>query len=81
MKNKINIPLKWTLNKVSDFGKVYTGNTPPTKNKENYGNEYLFVGPFDLNNVKYISKTEKRLSKKGLTFLVSFLRDQYYLHV
>lgn len=63
------IPEDWEVKKISDFGKVYTGNTPPTNDQENYGNEYMFVSPSDLGTTKYILNTEKRLSEKG--FLIS----------
>ena len=59
------IPGDWEVCKISDFGSVYTGNTPPTNEIENYGDEYLFVSPGDLGDGKYVLKTEKRLSKKG----------------
>lgn len=59
------IPNDWEIVRVSDFGKVFTGNTPPTNDSSNYGSDYLFVSPFDLKETKYISNTEKRLSKKG----------------
>lgn len=48
------IPEDWEVKKVSDFGKVYTGNTPPTNEQENYGNEFMFVSPGDLGISKYI---------------------------
>lgn len=63
------IPEDWQVKKISDFGRVYTGNTPPTNDQENYGNEYMFVSPSDLGTTKYILNTEKRLSEKG--FLIS----------
>ena len=59
------IPNDWEVKRISDFGKVYTGNTPPTNEIKNYGNEYLFVSPFDLNDTKYITKTKTKLSKRG----------------
>lgn len=63
------IPEEWEVKKMKKAGNVQTGNTPPTNNEENYGNEYLFVSPFDLKGQKYIKDTEKKLSNKG--FLIS----------
>jgi len=63
------IPSDWEVIKISDYGRVYTGNTPPTNDLENYGDEFLFVSPSDLGSEKYILNTEKKLSKKG--FLIS----------
>lgn len=66
------IPEEWEVKKVSDFGKVYTGNTPPTNDQENYGNEFMFVSPGDLGISKYILNTEKRLTEKGFLFSRKF---------
>lgn len=66
------IPEDWEVKKVSNFGKVYTGNTPPTNDQENYGNEFMFVSPGDLGISKYILNTEKRLSEKGFLFSRKF---------
>ena len=63
------VPSGWEVVKVADFGKVHTGNTPPTNEIENYGTKYLFVSPGDLTEGKYITKTEKRLSEAG--FMIS----------
>ncbi len=59
------IPVDWDVKRISDFGKVITGNTPPTNDVNNYGEEYMFVSPGDLSDRKYILQTEKGLSKKG----------------
>lgn len=59
------IPEEWELVPVKLFGKVVTGSTPKTVNKEYYTGEFLFVSPADMNGVKYVERTEKRLSKSG----------------
>lgn len=59
------IPKKWRLKKIDEIGKVITGNTPKTTEKDNYGDEFLWVSPFDMGNSKYIKNTNKMLSKKG----------------
>lgn len=59
------IPKKWRLKKIDEIGKVITGNTPKTTEKDNYGDEFLWVSPFDMGSSKYIKNTNKMLSKKG----------------
>ena len=59
------IPNDWELNKLGEIAEVATGNTPPTKDQSNYGSDYFFVSPADLGKGKYITNTEKKLSKKG----------------
>jgi len=63
------IPEDWYIKKFGCIANIATGNTPPTQDTSNYGDEYLFVSPVDLGYSKLITKTEKMLSKKG--FLTS----------
>jgi hypothetical protein len=32
------IPIDWEVKRIDNFGIVYTGNTPPTNDSNNYGN-------------------------------------------
>ena len=53
---------------MGDYGKVVTGNTPPTKDIENYENgTYLWASPADLGTIKLISETRTMLSAKGFS--------------
>ena len=53
---------------MGDYGKVVTGNTPPTKDIENYENgTYLWASPADLGTIKLISETKTMLSTKGFS--------------
>ena len=61
------IPEDWEVKRIGDFGKVITGNTPPTEDTDNYGDAYKFVSPADISNSKYIVATEKHLSEKGFS--------------
>ena len=74
--NKLNVPNlrfpefqgEWEKCKLGDYGKVVTGNTPPTKDIENYENgTYLWASPADLGTIKLISETKTMLSAKGFS--------------
>ena len=53
---------------MGDYGKVVTGNTPPTKDIENYENgTYLWASPADLGAIKSISETKTMLSVQGFS--------------
>ena len=53
---------------MGDYGKVVTGNTPPTKDIENYDNgTYLWASPADLGTIKSITETKTMLSVKGFS--------------
>ena len=54
--------------KIRDIGKIVTGKTPPTKNKELWDGEYPFYCIPDF-KTKYIDSTEKSLSAKGIESL------------
>lgn len=59
---------EWDKCKLGDYGKVVTGNTPPTKDIENYENgTYLWASPADLGTIKLISETKTMLSAKGFS--------------
>ena len=59
------IPEDWEVTEIKSLGQVVTGNTPPTNNKSNYGDSYLFVSPYDLGKNKFINQTQKKLSERG----------------
>jgi len=63
---------EWEVKKLGEIAEIATGNTPPTNNAENYGNEFLFVSPFDLGKSKFIQKTEKKLSSRGFNISRKF---------
>jgi len=63
---------EWEVKKLGDIAQVLTGNTPPTNDKSNYGEDYFFVSPADLGKSKYIHNTEKKLSKKGFNISRKF---------
>lgn len=66
------IPRDWEVKSIRDFALVKTGNTPPTNDKTNYGDEFFFVSPADLGKGKYILETEKKLSEKGFSISRQF---------
>lgn len=63
--NKIN--KDWQEVKLGDIGNIITGSTPPTKNKEYFGKDCLFITPTDYRNCnKYISNSERGISILGI---------------
>lgn len=56
----------WKSVKISDLGKVITGNTPPRKNPELYGTHTIFIKPTDISEVlKYTYHPEECYSELG----------------
>jgi type I restriction enzyme S subunit len=60
------LPEEWHIGVIEDLGEVVTGATPPTNDLANYGNEYMFVTPSDINGCKHINHTERHVSTIGL---------------
>jgi type I restriction enzyme S subunit len=57
----------WRSLKVKELGTVITGQTPPTKDRHNYGKGYPFVKPTDLSeNIRSITATETEITDIGL---------------
>ena len=76
------LPSGWKYKLLCEIGDAYTGNTPPTKDKNNYGNEYLFVTPADIKENKYITDSERKLSSKGFSIARQFKKgDILYVSI
>ncbi|MDP3790530.1 MAG: restriction endonuclease subunit S [Candidatus Omnitrophota bacterium] len=59
------IPDGWTVKEISDCGEIVCGKTPPTVDKDNYGNDLFFITIPDMRGQAFVIKTERKLSKKG----------------
>ncbi len=56
----------WQKTKLKDLGRVVTGTTPPTAQKDYFGVDFPFITPTDITdfNVRYNYETERFLSNK-----------------
>jgi type I restriction enzyme S subunit len=59
------IPEDWEVKSLGAVSTIQTGNTPPTSDTRNYGDEFLFAGPGDLGEQKFVRHTQKLLSRRG----------------
>lgn len=55
----------WKEIEVANLGRIVTGKTPKTAEKDNYDGDVMFVTPSDNMDDKYIVSTGKRLTEKG----------------
>lgn len=60
-----SLPKGWEMKRLGDLGKIITGKTPSTKNRENFGNDYPFITIPDLQNGVFVIRTERFLSEQG----------------
>lgn len=61
------IPKEWDLKSIKRLGKIVTGNTPSTKNEKNFGGDFLWAGPDDLDEEMYVTNTNTKLSEQGFS--------------
>jgi len=64
-KNKTQ-PKNWRRVKLGNIGKIITGKTPSTKEPKNFGGRFPFITIPDLKDQRFISKTERTISEKGV---------------
>ena len=69
------IPVEWEVKSLGEFATIATGNTPPTADAANYGDEFLFVSPIDLGEEKHVTRTDKHLSKRGFQIARRFPKE------
>ncbi|RBP86965.1 type I restriction enzyme S subunit [Rhodobacter sp. 140A] len=66
--------MSWTEKAIADLGKVVTGKTPPTANRDFYDGQFLFVTPTDLDWRSYfVRSTHSTVTKLA----VERLRNQF----
>ena len=57
---------EWKQCTIADLGDVVTGKTPSTNNAEFWDGEVHFVTPKDIQGLKHITDTERRITDAGL---------------
>ena len=60
------IPDTWQWIEISQIGNIETGTTPSKKDKSNYGVDFPFYKPTELEAGINVRKSRERLSKKGI---------------
>jgi type I restriction enzyme S subunit len=61
----MKLPREWRTVRISEFGKVVTGNTPPTGDESNFGGPIPFVTPGDMGSPGSIQRSQRTLSIRG----------------
>lgn len=56
---------------IGKIGKVITGKTPSTSNKEYYNGSYMFISPTELHGDYVITKSEKTITEDGMKSIKS----------
>jgi type I restriction enzyme, S subunit len=67
------IPKGWEVSSLDSIGKIITGKTPPTEEKDNFGNEYPFITIPDMHGFVWAVKTERHISEKGKESIKKYL--------
>lgn len=56
---------EWEEVALGELGRVVTGRTPPATSPEAWGDDFPFVTPTDMDERRYIDRTERSLSESG----------------
>jgi type I restriction enzyme, S subunit len=56
----------WNTQTIADLGKVVTGKTPPSAKPEEFGDEFPFITPSDIQFGNKHTTTERFLSERGI---------------
>jgi len=59
------IPKEWQIVRIKDIGVVLTGQTPATSNRTYWDGNIPFITPADINETKYVFKTERHVTSEG----------------
>ncbi|MCK4619876.1 MAG: restriction endonuclease subunit S [Desulfobacterales bacterium] len=59
----------WVVKKLGEVGEIVTGATPPTLVKEYWTGDIPWITPTDISAKKDISKSEREITKLGLTVI------------
>jgi len=52
--------------RISQLGEIITGKTPPRKDKEYFGDDYVWIKPTDIRqNRRFVNITEEKFSLKA----------------
>ena len=62
------IPKEWRVGKLSEFGKIICGKTPPKSKKEFFGGGIPFIKIPDMHNQMFIITTSDTLTEQGKKF-------------
>jgi type I restriction enzyme S subunit len=59
-------PKGWEVEKIGNFGKVITGNTPPRSNPQNYGDQIEWIKSDNITTpYHFLTQASEKLSKQG----------------
>lgn len=75
------IPRGWEVTTIGDLGRVVTGKTPSTKEAENFGEEFNFITPRDIDGNIFIQQTERKLSLQGASKIENYKVKPYSIGV
>jgi type I restriction enzyme, S subunit len=62
------VPKGWEIGEIRDLGTVICGKTPPTSNREFYGDDIPFITIPDMHGKTFVTETGKYLSQAGAEF-------------
>jgi type I restriction enzyme S subunit len=63
------IPRAWSMQAISELGRVVTGTTPPGSADDAWGDALPFITPTEITNDGFVEKAERSISKEGKKYI------------
>ena len=74
---------EWEISQIGKIGRVYSGGTPDTGDKENWNGQYCWVTPSEITRLssRFIHNTERKITNRGLNNSSASLLPSYSIMI
>ena len=59
------VPEHWNVKKLKNIAVIFNGATPSSNNQDYWDGNIVWITPKDINNIKFITSSERKITQKG----------------
>lgn len=67
------VPEHWDVKKLKNIALIFNGATPSSNNQDYWDGNIVWITPKDINNIKFITSSERKITQKGYENCGSYL--------
>lgn len=67
------VPEHWNVKKLKNIAVIFNGATPSSNNQDYWDGNIVWITPKDINNIKFITSSERKITQKGYENCGSYL--------